>query len=114
MGSKPSGLRERTEKDQANKIRRELDPLLEATKKNQTELKSCVRQIRRLLHIQQAPWQKAGAMLWGIVMGMLLFALLQQHIQHSKSACVLGTKIMTAWPSLSESERAMMEQLAGQ
>ena len=70
--------------------------------------------MKMLLHVQQEPWKKAGTMLWGIVLGALLFALLQPRIQHTHDACALGNKIMAASSTLSDSERALIERIASE
>ena len=93
-------------------IRKELAPVLEALKENQMDLQSCVRQMKVLLRVQQEPWKKAGTMLWGIVLGALLFALLQPRVQYTHDACALGSKIMAASSTLSDSERALIERIA--
>ena len=74
-GSKPLSLRERTASATAAHIREELAPVINALEDNQAELQSCVRQTNLLLDMQQQPWRKAGTMLWGMVVGALLFAL---------------------------------------
>ncbi len=112
LDSKSNSLRERTEKATTDHIRKELAPVLAAVRQNQTEIQSCIQQISRLLHIQHEPWRKAGAMLWGIVMGALLFALLQPGITHTNHACTLGNRIMEAWPSLSGAERTLIEKIS--
>lgn len=114
LDSKPGGLRERAQKASTDHIRKELGPVLEALKENQTDLQSCVRQMKMLLHVQQEPWKKAGTMLWGIVLGVLLFALLQPRIQHTHDACALGSRIMAASPTLSDSERALIERITSE
>ena len=111
MDSKPRSLRKRTEKATTDHIRKELAPVLAEIKTNQVELQSCAQQMTRLLHLQHEPWRKAGAMLWGVVMGALIFALLQPKITHTNHACTIGTRIMAAWPSLSDAERTLIEKI---
>lgn len=112
--NKSGGLRARVEKTTTDHIRKELEPIIEAIQGNQRDLQSCICQMKMLLHAQQEPWRKAGAMLWGIVLGALLFALLQPRIQHTHDACTLGNKIMAAWSSLPDSERALIERIGGE
>ena len=112
MDSKPKSLREQSGKSIADQIRSELSTVLEAVKDNQREVQMCIHQIRDLLHLQQAPWTKAGAMLWGIVLGVLLYAFLQPRIEHSNDACSLGSKIMATWTFLSESEKALIDEIS--
>ena len=114
LDSKPGSLRDRAQKASTDHIRKELAPILEALKGNQMDLQTCVRQMKMLLHVQQEPWKKAGAMLWGIVLGALLFALLQPRVQHTHDACALGSKIMAASSTLSGSERALIERIASE
>ena len=114
LDSKPSSLRDRAQKASTDHIRKELAPVLEALKGNQIDLQTCVRQMKRLLHVQQEPWKKAGTTLWGIVLGMLLFALLQPRVQYTHDACALGSKIMAASSTLSGSERALIERIASE
>lgn len=114
LDSKPGSLRERAQKASTDHIRKELGPVLETLKENQIDLQTCVRQMKMLLHVQQEPWKKAGTMLWGIVLGVLLFALLQPRIQHTHDACALGSRIMAASPTLSDSERALIERITNE
>jgi len=115
LDSKQSaGLREQVKKNTTDHIHSELAPVLEAIKQNQVELQSCVRQMKHLLDLQQAPWRKAGPMLWGIVMGVFLFALLQSQIKYSSQACSIGNKIVTTWSSLSDTERHLIEKIVGE
>jgi len=109
--SKPKSLRERAEKATSDHIQKELSPVLEAAKRNQQDLQSCTRQMQQLLRLQNAPWKNAGAMLWGIVMGVLIYVLLQPRIEHTNQACRIGSQIVTAWPSLSESQRTMINNI---
>ncbi len=110
-GSKPKSLRERAEKATSKHIHKELSPVLEGIKRNQQDLQSCVQKMQRLLSLQNAPWKNAGAMLWGIVLGVLIYALLQPRIEHSNQACMIGSRIINAWPSLSESQRSVINQM---
>ena len=110
-GSKPLSLRERTARATAAHIREELAPVINALEDNQAELQSCARQTNLLLDMQQQPWRKAGTMLWGMVVGALLFALLQPRVKHANNACTLGSEILTQWSTLSASERAMIEKI---
>ena len=112
LDSKPGSLRDRAQKVSTDHIRKELAPVLEALKGSQRDLKTCVRQMQMLLHVQQEPWKKAGTMLWGIVLGALLFALLQPRVQHTHDACALGSKIMGTSSTLSDSERVLIERIA--
>ncbi|MCY4001586.1 MAG: hypothetical protein OXF06_00525 [Bacteroidetes bacterium] len=112
MDSKPKSLREQSGKSIAAQIRNELSKVLEAVKENQKEVQGCVHQIRHLLHLQRAPWTKSGAMLWGVVLGVLLYAFLQPRIEHSHDACALGSKIMATWTSLSESQKALIDEIS--
>ena len=114
LDSKPGSLRERAQKASTDHILKELAPVLETLKRNQINLQTCVRQMKMLLHVQQEPWKKAGTMLWGIVLGMLLFALLQPRIQHTHDACALGSRIMAASPTLSDPERALIERITSE
>ncbi len=112
--SKPGSFRERAQKASTDHIRKELEPVLETLKENQIDLQTCVRQMKMLLHVQQEPWKKAGTMLWGIVLGVLLFALLQPRVQHTHDACALGSRIMAASSTLSDSERALIERITNE
>ncbi|MDE2646268.1 MAG: hypothetical protein OXI05_10605 [Bacteroidota bacterium] len=114
LDSKPGSLRDRAQKASTDHIRKELAPILEALKGNQMDLQTCVRQVKRLLHVQQEPWKKAGTMLWGIVLGVLLFALLQPRVQYTHDACALGNKIMAASSTLSDSERTLIERITSE
>lgn len=109
-GSKPLSLRERTASATAAHIREELAPVINALEENQAELQSCARQTNLLLDMQQ-PWRKAGTMLWGMVVGALLFAFLQPRVKHTNKACTLGSKILMQWSALSASERAVIEKI---
>ena len=110
-GSKPLSLRERTASATAAHIREELAPVINALEDNQAEFQSCVRQTNLLLDMQQQPWRKAGTMLWGMVVGALLFAFLQPRVKHTNKACTLGSKILMQWSALSASERAVIEKI---
>lgn len=111
LDAKPLSLRERTANATAAHIREELAPVIRALEENQEELQSCVRQTNVLLDMQQQPWRKAGTMLWGMVVGALLFAFLQPRVKHSNNACTLGSEILTQWSTLSASERAVIEKI---
>ncbi len=110
-GAKPLSLRERTANATAAHIGEELAPVITALKDNQEELNSCLRQTSLLLDMQQQPWRKAGTMLWGMVVGALLFAFLQPRVKHANNACTLGSEILTQWSTLSTSERAVIENI---
>ncbi len=114
LDSKPGSLQERAQKTISDHIQRELAPVLRALNRNQTDLQSCTHQIRTFLRVQQEPWRKAATMLWGIVLGVLLYAFLQPGIQHTHDACTLGGKITAAWSALSDSERAVIERIASE
>lgn len=114
LDSKPGSLRARAQKAAADHIQRELAPILKVAKDNQVDMQFCIRQMKRIQHVQQEPWRKAGTMLWGIVLGVLLFALLQPKMQHAHDACVLGDKIMMVWPALSNSERGLIKRITGE
>ncbi|MCY4233688.1 MAG: hypothetical protein OXE59_08130 [Bacteroidetes bacterium] len=109
--SKPKSLRERAEKATSNHIQKELSPVLEAVKRTQQDTQSCARQMQQILRLQNAPRKNAGAMLWGIVMGVLIYAFLQPRIEHSNHACMIGSKIVSAWPSMSESQRTVIHTI---
>ena len=111
LGDKPLSLRERTANVTAAHIREELGPVVRALKENQEDLQSCVRQTSLLLDMQQQPWSKASSMLWGMVVGALLFAFLQPRVKHSNNACTLGSEILTQWSTLSASDRAVIEKI---
>lgn len=106
-------LRARTEQATTSHIRKELKPVLDAIHQNQEELHSCVRQMRLLLRIQKEPWRKAGAMLWGVVMGLFISGLVWSAIKHSNQTCTLGSKIMSSWSTMTDTERALIEKIAG-
>ena len=110
-GAEPLSLRERTANATTAHIRKELAPVITTLEKNQEELQSCTRQTKLLLEMQQQPWRKAGAMLWGMVMGALIFAFLQPRVKHSSNACTLGSKVLTEWSTLSAAERAVIEKI---
>ena len=110
-GAKPLSLRERTANATAAHIREELAPVISALEENQEEIQSCVRQTSLLLDMQRQPWRKASAMLWGMVVGALLFAFLQPRVKHANDACTLGSEILTQWSTLSASERAVIEKI---
>ena len=110
-GAKPLSLRERTANATAAHIREELAPVIRALEENQAEIQSCVRQTSLLLDMQRQPWRKASAMLWGMVVGALLFAFLQPRVKHANNACTLGSEILTQWSTLSASERAVIEKI---
>lgn len=110
-GSKPASLRERAASATAAHIREELAPVIRALEENQEVLQSCVRQTNLLLDMQHQPWRKASSMLWGMVVGALLFAFLQPRVKHSNNACTLGSEILTHWSALSASERAVIENI---
>lgn len=109
--SKPLSLRQRTANATAAHIREELAPVIRALEENQEEIQSCVRQTNLLLDMQQQPWRKASSMLWGMVVGALLFAFLQPRVKHANNACTLGSEILTQWSTLSASERAVIEKI---
>ena len=111
LGDKPLSLRERTANATAAHIREELAPVIRALEKNQEELQSCVRQTSLLLDMQQQPWRRASSMLWGMVVGALLFAFLQPRVKHSNNACTLGSEILSQWSILPASERAVIEKI---
>ena len=111
LGDKPLSLRERTANATAVHIREELAPIINALEDNQAELQSCVRQTSLLLDMQQQPWRLAGSMLWGMVVGALLFAFLQPRVKHANNACTLGSEVLTQWSTLSASERAVIEKI---
>ena len=110
-GTKPVSLRERTANATSAHICEELVPVIRALGENQEELQSCVRQTSLLLDMQRQPWRKASAMLWGMVVGALLFAFLQPRVKHGNNACTLGSEILTQWSTLSASERAVIEKI---
>ena len=114
LDAKPDSLRARVQKASTDHIQRELAPVLEALKENQRDIQSCARQMKTFVHAQQEPWRKAGTMLWGIVLGVLLFALLQPRLEHTHDACVLGSKIMAAWSAMSDSEQALIEKIVSE
>lgn len=111
LGAKPLSLRERTANATAAHVREELAPVISALEENQEELQSCVRQTSLLLDMQRQPWRKASSMLWGMVVGALLFAFLQPRVKHSNTACTLGSEILTQWSTLSASDRAVIEKI---
>ncbi len=111
LGSRDGGLRSRINKDLANHVRNDFAPVLKSVQESQMELQTCVRQIKTLLDLQQEPWKKAGTMLWGMVLGVFLFALLQPRIQHTHDTCTLGKKIIDALPTLSEHQRSLIEKI---
>ncbi|MDE2826255.1 MAG: hypothetical protein OXL40_02955 [Bacteroidota bacterium] len=111
LGANPLSLRERTANATAVHIRAELAPVIRALEENQEVLQSCVRQTSQALDMQQQPWRRASSMLWGMVVGALLFAFLQPRVKHSNNACTLGSEILTQWSTLSASERAMIEKI---
>jgi hypothetical protein len=111
LGAKPLSLHERTANATAAHIREELGPVIKAMEDNQEEIQSCVRQTSLLLDMQRQPWRKAGIMLWGMVVGVLLFAFLQPRVKHANNACALGSEILTQWSTLSASERAVIEKI---
>ena len=93
--SKSGSLRQKVMQTTTNQLRRELAPVITALKQNQVELQLAVRQIERLLQVQQEPWRKAGTMLWGMAVGILLFALFQSEVRTGEEACSLDQKVIT-------------------
>ncbi len=102
-------LRDRFSEKTEQELRDHLATVFRDLESTMRAMNACSLNVERHARLCR-PKQVAGLLVWGAVLGALLFALIQPPIATSWQACTIGARLQVRWGELSAHQRQTLQE----